>query len=259
MSNIANDFDFLPNASELKAKLEQMQQSPEYQADRQWLQQECQRLDAVAQRFGGQLSEIAQAYEREVVRVEYATWGTIPRGFYCPSPVFDLVVGNTKRGKLCSRKPSRAKSWYEYGFDKENRLLWCHEFFNGKPSYSEYLIYEENHVYGIKADSERVSTVYDEIYENGRLTRLLHGMFLVDNRCRELNVETYEYDDSGITAYTWHNIMIPLNEIPAALAAIIPQTPFMRRNRYTFQKENGLACSYSDGKYDYKITKARII
>ena len=258
------DMESHPNFDDLNARLQEIKMTPEYQADLQWLQGECQGLENLAHMFLSRIPELSQAYTSETVRVEYATGSTLRRGFYCPSPVFELIVGNTKRGKISHRKPATAKHWHMYGFNRNNNLLWCREYYNGNASYTEHLIYENSHVYAVQAEahSGRLSRFTDEFYEKGQLTKLMFGMFGIDGECQELLTETYQYDNEGIVACTWHSIVLPPKSIPDFLepfASHLPRDPIVRRNHYTFHRENGLVCGYSSGNRYYKIKNPRKI
>ncbi len=247
------------NFEDLNAQLQELKKTPQYQADLHWLQGEFQQIEILAPLLLSRIPELSQICEQETVRMEYTSGVTIHRGFYCPSPVFDLIVGGTKRGKITSRKPIKEKNWRSYGFDRNGRLLWCREYFNGNLSYTEYLIHEGNHIYGIKVDSRGIiSCLTDEFYEQGRLAKLLLGMFFIDGKCQELNTETYQYNNDGLVSCLWRSILMPAEyppDFPVHLASSIPQAPILKRNFYTFHREDGLVCGYSSGDNYYKIPK----
>ena len=48
------------------------------------------------------------------------------RGFYCPSPIIDIIVGNINRGKLYKRLTSKTLPDFEYGFDSAGQLSTVH-------------------------------------------------------------------------------------------------------------------------------------
>lgn len=56
--------------------------------------------------YADKMSQSHASINQEIIKVEYTKGGeTIHRGFYCPSLVKDLIVGNLKRGKLLKKKP----------------------------------------------------------------------------------------------------------------------------------------------------------
>ena len=46
-----------------------------------------------------------QKQKSQVVYQQYCAGGTMHRGYYCPSLTEDLWLGNTKRGRLCKKRP----------------------------------------------------------------------------------------------------------------------------------------------------------
>ena len=64
-----------------------------------------------------------QKQRSQVVYQQYCAGGTIHRGYYCPSITEDLRVGNTKRGRLCKKRPPEERLSHIYGFDASDRLI----------------------------------------------------------------------------------------------------------------------------------------
>ncbi len=64
-----------------------------------------------------------QKQKSQVVYQQYCAGGTIHRGYYCPSITEDLRVGNTKRGRLCKKRPPEERLSHIYGFDASDRLI----------------------------------------------------------------------------------------------------------------------------------------
>ena len=50
-----------------------------------------------------------QKQKSQVVYQQYCAGGTMHRGYYCPSLTEDLWLGNTKRGRLCKKRPSEER------------------------------------------------------------------------------------------------------------------------------------------------------
>ncbi|MEH6949139.1 hypothetical protein V7068_19130, partial [Bacillus sp. JJ634] len=81
-------------------------------------------LIATRNEYEDKLSQLRTSTEQAITKFEYLKGGeTIHRGYYCPSPILDLIVGNAKRGRLLKRKPDFGKFTYEYGFDIDNRMI----------------------------------------------------------------------------------------------------------------------------------------
>lgn len=122
------------------------------------------------------LDELYIGAENNVVRKEYGRGGeVIHRGFYCPSPVQDIIVGNCNRGKLV--KNPRKQPDYEFGFDRDDRLILVKQFCvynNNIPPTTELLFYDSDEVNSIlyqKDDkySFRISQLTRCVYENGSI------------------------------------------------------------------------------------------
>lgn len=54
--------------------------------------------------------------------------GTIHRGYYCPSPIKDKVIGGCKRGRLISKLPSKSDAVYEYYFNESNEMTLVNKY-----------------------------------------------------------------------------------------------------------------------------------
>ena len=90
-----------------------------------------------------------QKQRSQVVYQQYCAGGTIHRGYYCPSITEDLRVGNTKRGRLCKKRPPEERLSHIYGFDASDRLIWvahigCSE---------EYVLYGAGVTLGVVVDN----------------------------------------------------------------------------------------------------------
>lgn len=56
-----------------------------------------------------------QKQKSQVVYQQYCAGGTMHRGYYCPSLTEDLWLGNTKRGRLCKKRPPEERLSHIYG------------------------------------------------------------------------------------------------------------------------------------------------
>jgi hypothetical protein len=64
---------------------------------------------------------LAKKTEEQVVRNEYASSGEcIHRGFYCPSPVLDKLVGGCNRGKKLNKPRANSRKYFKYYFNDRN-------------------------------------------------------------------------------------------------------------------------------------------
>ena len=89
------------------------------------------------------------------------------RGWYCPSIVSDIVIGNCSRGRIV-KNPRTSQYTYKYYFDENNRLTIVDMFYKNKYVSSEYIIYKGNVVEGYTLLSDNTMMRYSqEQYSNG--------------------------------------------------------------------------------------------
>ena len=195
--------------SERKQLIEQWHTSEEYAQLCEHFAGECLRLSQVAQKLTLHISEFKAFCEENTARRELAVGARfVHRGVYCPSPVFDLLVGNAHRGKILKRPTVRSKPTHEYGFDAYGRLLWCN---NPERQTIEYLVYENDHIYGlILTRANQLCTLTEEVYENGKLVTYNIAQFHFDIRyCNHIHTECYQHDSLGLCAAQVHQFMPP--------------------------------------------------
>ncbi|XEC94050.1 hypothetical protein AB6A23_22320 [Paenibacillus tarimensis] len=77
-------------------------------------------LVSVKHEYADQLPQLRVAAEKNIVRLAYSKGGeVIHRGFYCPSPVMDIIIGGMKRGRLFKKKiPNWANTHTSMGLIK---------------------------------------------------------------------------------------------------------------------------------------------
>lgn len=225
----------------VRLKLEELHKSEEYQKNCQRFQAECDRLAAIAYSLLEQKDLLKESCDMNTVRREFASQSRyLHRGFYCPSPVLDKIIGNAKRGRILKRITSASKPTHEYGFDVSGRLLWCTSFDKGSVMSTEYLIYDEGAVYGITFNTYGIEAITEEIYEDGKLVRYLHCLCTAfDNvvECMELECEHYSYEENRLCGCQWHRLSIPPKEIPDFMkefAYIIPHLPVYQKDSFSF-------------------------
>ncbi|WP_455749331.1 hypothetical protein [Peribacillus butanolivorans] len=160
-------------------------------------------LVSIRNEFASKLSQLQNSKEKEIVTFEYSKGGeTLHRGYYCPSLVLDLIVGNIKRGKLLKRKPDFGKYSYEYGFDADNRLIrvkGVNEFTTPVSRFDEeFLIYSDDIVLGVEFDNMgHIDVVSKCTYDNGKIVKYERSV-----------CGTQEYADLYYEEYFYENNML---------------------------------------------------
>lgn len=137
-----------------------------------------------------------------VVREELSAGSDMTLGYYCPSPVLDLVIGNVHRGKILKRVTKRSKPDTKYGFTEDGKMA---VFVNLPPEgYSDYdvrgfVLYDESTVTYIcfrktEEGTEPEWIAQEEHDLQGKIVRYTFGLFN-GFRCKEIQQEIYSYDD----------------------------------------------------------------
>ena len=248
-----------------KQRMEQLQKSPEYQASCQYFAAECARLEAIATDLLTRTEELQAHCQVNTVHKAYSSGSTLHRGYYCPSITYDLIVGGAKRGKLLKRLTASSKPSHEYGFDADGKLLYCKWFYNGKPSYTEYLLYEDHGIYGITFSNDgNLHFLTEEALHSGKLTDYSYCIFLPLNgapHCCEITHEHYEYDAHGLSVCDMHHYMHTRSTppgVPESLLAMIPKEVYRHIGKFQFRRENGLLISYTNQQgHEYQVLTQR--
>lgn len=162
-------------------------------------------LVSIKQKYEDKLSELRTAAEERIVWLEYSKGGeTIHRGYYCPSPVLDLIIGGMKRGRLFKKKkPEFGNYSYEYGFDMNGRLQrvkGVNEFTTPDSRFDEeYLIYIDEIVYGLEFDNlGELGVVSKCVYDNGKLMKYERSLCGTEDFA-DLHYEEYTYDNNRLS------------------------------------------------------------
>lgn len=135
---------------------------------------------------------------------QYAVGGELlHRGYYCPSPVKDIVMGNCNRGKRIKHPIKfEQKMMYEYGFCDDQLLLIKHNI-DDQIIETEYISYTDSKQIGCTFNSEmKLRTISECIYNDDKLT----SYFLVNldsfNSITSCEKEIYEYKNGWLHSAT---------------------------------------------------------
>lgn len=215
------------------------------------------RLVDLARPYLDCLDALLEDAKASVVREEVSTGGeSHSRGYYSPSPVIDLVIGNYKRGKLLVRPSKRSRIDFTYGFDADNRLrlITRNQHFLDR-SIQEVLICEENRVLGLSVIRREASAPLDiceiteEIYSDGKLmsfsTLIVHGLREMDTlEHTHYYKEEYTYDEKGIRTCESYDCTVSI--------------ALLDHFRYVFEHdEEGYISSYTTIDFDMNTQQPR--
>lgn len=152
------------------------------------------------------LKNLRELAVKSAVRKEYSNNESgMYRGYYCPSPVDDLIIGGCRRGKLLKRITKRTNPEIEYLFDSNNRLVAVNSLLDWKAVHTEVLIYEDNLVTGINIDNydNSISEISECTYDSDNkiksfLTASVSWKKAIRTKIDEIELEKYSYDESGL-------------------------------------------------------------
>ena len=182
--------------------------------------------------------------EKTVVRREQASGGTcMQRGYYCPSFVMDIVLGNVNRGRLIKRLRTQ-KIDYTYGFDSLERLVTVVEH-SEVGDFFEYIIYEENIQYGVQ---------YHHYSWSGE-----EYLYLISKCCYEGNkIKTYEKycypnDKKSFSEYQGEFYNYSNNSLEYERISVLngfEDSPPVRKSCYKFRVEDGYLIDFTTEEGD---------
>ena len=191
--------------------------------------------------------------QKTVVRREQATGGAcMHRGYYCPSIIEDIVIGNIKRGRLI-KKLSKRKIDYTYGFDALDRLVTVinHTEVGDIYEYILHIGYEQYGVqYGYSFGKEYLHLISKCSYVDNKLTS--YEQYLckyLSKGFAEYFGEFYHYQEEEMDVESVYFFNRPAGE------------SYLSRNRkYEFRISNGFLTDYiADGKNSYIVRLKRKI
>ena len=147
--------------------------------------------------------------EKSVVREEYCSGSDMFLGYYCPSLILDIVVGNVHRGRLLKRVTKRSKPTHRYGFDKDNHLRTVVEISDEDCKNIDtraVLLYEDHlitiiHIHHFE-DITEIDVLAECLYDShNKMNQYTVGL-MYHNRCNDINQEIYNYSNQGLDTVT---------------------------------------------------------
>ncbi len=191
-------------------------------------------FEVIYRNYENKLDYFYNQAENQVVKKEYARGGEcIHRGFYCPSPVLDIIVGNCKRGKLV-KKP-RKQPDYEYWFDSHNRLILSKQRYieNSIPPIIELIFYNSNCINSVLYQKNEFNSQYK--FNISLLTKCVFENELIKSYdCAELNAHLINNKEiNNLSNIFYSNIETELKKHLLTNKLI---SPYLQQKGYHYSK-----------------------
>lgn len=186
-------------------------------------------LVQLVQEYENRYHELYPQLSAQVGSVKFGRGGELlPRGFYCPSPVLDILVGGCHRGKILKR----VVNWEDitaYGFNSDGELILLE-----RPWHDKELIFRmPGREIGIGFDSDHeLNSIEECIYCDGKLLRYVWAFY----SCGIINnvvIENYSYNNDRLNL--------------VASTRFFGRKCFPEQSRYQFFHDaNGCLSTYCD-------------
>ena len=172
---------------------------------------DCDRLAKIAMKYQDQCLTLKDQLSKEVTTEKYGIGGGMMyRGYYCPSPILDIVIGNINRGRLSKRIVEGKKDVFKYGFNVDNNLILV-EFIPDVPKYVDVLDFISTEVIIRDGETElgivfkiwkgelRLEQLSESVYRNNRIVSFVYCCYSgFQNRVDIYEKEEYVYSDEGL-------------------------------------------------------------
>ena len=165
--------------------------------------------------------ELLSKIEPQIVGVEYGSGGEVlHRGYHCPSPVLDIVIGGANRGRLIKRPRKNYIYNYSYFKDSSGKIIMidnydalCVEAPEKILCRREFLIYHDDEVtapiYDVIRGRISIASISNCKYDKeGKIEayRIMHastsreenGELYTNEKGCQIYAETYSYDSEGL-------------------------------------------------------------
>lgn len=222
--------DVQPKKERMKAWL----RSEEYALKYTQFLSVAESLCSLAQQKLPEIEAISETFFAQTAHTEAATNSGLHRGYYCPSLIYDLIVGGVKRGRLLKKLTARSKSYFLYGFDDRNRLIWSKHFINNYRVQTEYFLHTDESIYGFTVDAKgRLEIITEEVYEDNRLVCYRHVLAVSSENGVEpvqMMQEEYTYDNEGLLCCDWYSLH--------------PGIYLLKHEKVTFTRKDGYLAQY---------------
>lgn len=149
------------------------------------------------------------------------------RGYYCPSPVFDFILANSRRGKILLRPTKRSNITHRYLYNAEDEIYLIEYFSDGLVAGCEYIVQDKNRKYGfVFGDTGVLGGISVETYYANKLQSYMwvrcHNADSAGKKWQTdyVHYETYDYDDLGLSGFDLHFVALIEEEYNDATNAL---------------------------------------
>ena len=149
--------------------------------------------------YHGNYTHICQLTDRQTAAIKFAKVGksALHRGYYCPNPIKERLVGNNSRGRLV--KTDGPASNFYYNFNCQETLIGAHKK-GATINTDEFLIYTSNVCWGIeyscKAGNTWLNHISSTVFEEGKVTLAVDFLFDA-TRLRSIRGWCFDYTTDG--------------------------------------------------------------
>ena len=169
------------------------------------------------------------------VNREYSIGSSLHRGYHHPSPIYDIIVGNTKRGRI-SKNPQAAHITHCHYYNQVHELFRIDTIYQNKVSYTEWIQKNDDGIYGFTVDCNgKLAAICKEHYEEGRIISYtqVHCVYISNvYECFDYLNELYEYDAEGL-----HR---------CSFIKFAPRSAYLIHKVYEFERKDGYLISYTE-------------
>lgn len=170
------------------------------------LNDSCFKLADAADLYADDILARADEFKKQVTYYEYGIAGTsLHRGWYSPSLIEDIVIGNVSRGRLVRNPRKSTKPSFRFGFDQNEKIIVVDNYSEGRHIESEYIVYEEDTIKGFTflTENEQFATTGKELsryseekYHNGLLVLFSYIDFSpFERKPWKYHLETHSVND----------------------------------------------------------------
>lgn len=195
---------------------------------------ECERVSSIIASFKNSFEQMYSDVRHSIVSTQYGIGGEcMHMGFYCPSRIFDIVIGNINRGFAVNELGQR-KASFKYGFDADKRLVSVE-----REHSKEFIVYDNAKVMSFCASDSGTFQVSECVLDANKrlLSYSVYSYLDFLQRVTEFTREIYNYGDDWF-ATDWHRFF-----------AFDAHHPILEHDKFIFSKENGEFSSYTVEQY----------